>query len=197
MAKNKEIRAQFDRETITVYQAYSPTIGLVAAKNNRFVEPFSYNRMTWIKPSFLWMMERSNWGLKTGQEVILAIKVKRECFEKALLEAVLTSPSGSVYKSSDEWRELMKRARIHVQWDPERNIHGGKLEYRSLQIGISRHLIQAYNEEWITGIDDVTPLVKKIHALKREGQLAKAKSFLPKESVYPVAEELMARLGMD
>ncbi|WP_141653813.1 DUF4291 family protein, partial [Erwinia billingiae] len=26
--------------------------------------PFSMTRMTWIKPSFLWMMYRSGWGMK-------------------------------------------------------------------------------------------------------------------------------------
>lgn len=64
MADYFEIRADYNQHTITVYQAYNDAIADVAVRNGRFGAPFSFNRMTWIKPSFMWMMERSNWGLK-------------------------------------------------------------------------------------------------------------------------------------
>lgn len=51
--KHYEIRADYDRNTIVVYQAYCKEIGKPAAKNKRFSHPFSFTRMTWIKPSFL------------------------------------------------------------------------------------------------------------------------------------------------
>jgi hypothetical protein len=47
----REIRADYDDATITVYQAYSAAIALPAVRHNRFVPPFSRDRMTWIKPS--------------------------------------------------------------------------------------------------------------------------------------------------
>jgi hypothetical protein len=56
-----EIRADHDRTSIVVYQAYRPDIAQPAVKHGRFVPPFSRTRMTWIKPSFLWLMARSNW----------------------------------------------------------------------------------------------------------------------------------------
>ena len=84
MAKQYEIRADYDAQSIMVYQAYSAAIALPALKEQHFVTPFSFNRMTWIKPSFLWLMERSNWGQKSGQEYILAIKIKRSGWEEAL-----------------------------------------------------------------------------------------------------------------
>lgn len=65
-ASLKEIRADYDRDTIVVYQAYRPQIADAALAAGRFVPPFSFGRMTWIKPSFLWLMERSNWGQKSG-----------------------------------------------------------------------------------------------------------------------------------
>jgi len=40
--------------------------------------------MTWIKPSFLWMMYRSGWATKPGQEHILATQITRDGFEWAL-----------------------------------------------------------------------------------------------------------------
>ena len=64
MADYFEIRADYNQHTITIYQAYNDAIADVAVRDGRFGAPFSFNRMTWIKPSFMWMMERSNWGLK-------------------------------------------------------------------------------------------------------------------------------------
>jgi hypothetical protein len=50
------IRATYTSDTITVYQAYSAEIADPAVSAGRFVPPFRRDRMTWIKPSFLWMM---------------------------------------------------------------------------------------------------------------------------------------------
>jgi hypothetical protein len=36
-----------------------PAFAEAAVAAQRFVNPFSLSRMTWIKPSFLWMMHRS------------------------------------------------------------------------------------------------------------------------------------------
>jgi hypothetical protein len=49
--KTQEIRAKYTNDTITVYQAYNRQIALKAIENNKFEAPFSFNRMTWVKPS--------------------------------------------------------------------------------------------------------------------------------------------------
>jgi hypothetical protein len=48
--QGKHILAQYDDETIVVYQAYHPTIGRWAAENGKFVGApgFSSTRMTWV-----------------------------------------------------------------------------------------------------------------------------------------------------
>jgi len=195
--KQYEIRADYDRNTIVVYQAYNKFIAEKAIKDKRFSEPFSFNRMTWIKPSFLWMMERSGYGQKAGQEYILAVRIKRSSWEYALSQAVLTHPQKGVYQSGEEWKEQIDKATVNVQWDPERSIRGAKLDYRSIQVGISRHLIEEYNNDWIVDIQDYTPLAHQIYQLKIDGRHDKAKELLPKEKVYTVSEEIMRRLGMD
>jgi hypothetical protein len=75
--KQHEIRADYNATNIVVYQVYREQIASPALASERFVPPFSLNRMTWIKPSFLWMMGRSNWGRKAGQEYILAVRITR------------------------------------------------------------------------------------------------------------------------
>ncbi|WP_047246185.1 DUF4291 domain-containing protein [Maribacter thermophilus] len=192
----QEIRAAFDSETITVYQAYNKGIALPAIKNNKFEKPFSFNRMTWIKPSFLWLMERSNWGNKSNQDYILGIKIKRPYWDKALSMGVLTDPDKHVYSSGHEWEQKFKEAKVHIQWDPERTLKGGKLQERTIQVGISRFLIEAYNNEWISEIIDLTPLVKKINALRKAGKYKEAKRLLPIEKVYPLDDETEKRIGI-
>ena len=118
MTAAHQIRADYDRDTIVVYQAYSPAIADAALSAGRFVPPFSFHRMTWIKPSFLWLMHRSSWGRKSGQERVLAVRMTRAGWEKALSLAVLTSFEPSVFASPDKWAVQFGAARVHLQWDP-------------------------------------------------------------------------------
>jgi len=189
-----EIRGDFDAQTIVVYQAYSRQIALAALTAGRFVPPFSLGRMTWIKPSFLWLMERSNWGQKAGQEYILAIRITRQGWEEALSQAVLTTPEPSVYRTFDDWKEQFDRAVVHVQWDPERSLRGASLPYDSIQVGLSRHIIERYVNEWTMGIADYTPLVRKIHGLLKAGKAERAKKLLPPERVYPLDPAIGRRI---
>ncbi|HAJ8584653.1 DUF4291 domain-containing protein [Escherichia coli] len=196
MADYFEIRADYNQHTITVYQAYNDAIADVAVRDGRFGAPFSFNRMTWIKPSFMWMMERSNWGLKKDQQRILAIRIKRTFFDTLLEQAVLTTPEAYVYPHAGVWETLFAQANVYVQWDPERSINGKKLEHRSLQLGISRNLISQFNEDAIVAIDDLTPLVRKCHNLLINGKTTQAKSFLPPEKIYPVSATARKAWGM-
>lgn len=195
MASAHEVRADHDARTIVVYQGYSPAIAEPALKARRFEPPFSRGRMTWIKPSFLWLMERSNWGTKSGQERILAVRISREGWEEALAEAVLTSHVPGVYRDPDDWRAQFERARVHVQWDPERSLRGAKLEVGSIQVGISRHVIDRYVDVWTQDITDLTPLVRKIQGLLARGSEQAARRLLPPERPYPLPEAIARRLG--
>ena len=191
-----EIRADYNANTIVVYQAYSPAVALPALAAQRFVPPFSLARMTWIKPSFLWLMERSNWAQKSGQEHILAVRVRRSGWDEALSLGVLTSYNAAVHRSSEVWREQFERGLVHVQWDPERSIRGADLGYNSIQVGLSRHIIQKYVDDWVVEIKDLTPLAKNIHSLLKAGQADKARKLLPPERIYPVDADTMKQLGM-
>ncbi|WP_069472925.1 DUF4291 family protein [Candidatus Marithrix sp. Canyon 246] len=71
----RNILANHDDESIIVYQAYGPSIGNFAAQNGYFGGQFNFDRMTWIKTNFLWMMYRSEWGTKEGQEIVFPLSV--------------------------------------------------------------------------------------------------------------------------
>ena len=196
MAKYREIRACYHRENIVVYQAYSDAIADAALEAGHFVPPFSFHRMTWIKPSFLWLMARSGWGTKPNQTRILAVRISRSGWETLLDKGVLTAFEPRVHGSTEEWRSQFEAADVHVQWDPERSLHGKKLEHRSLQVGIGRTLITEYATNWIQEIADLTELTKKIRRLCRDGRYSQAKRLLPAEAVYPVDRPFATKLGM-
>jgi hypothetical protein len=193
MTELYEIRANYDQDKIVMYQAYSDSIAEPALKKQRFVAPFSFTRMTWIKPSFFWLMHRSNWGQKSNQERILAVHIKRSGWEKALSLGVLTSPENNVHGSGKKWEEAFNKAKVHVQWDTERSQKGAALTHFSIQVGLSRHIITEYVEDWLVKIEDMTPLVHKLNKLRKENNKNLAK-YLPSERVYPVSEELGAHL---
>ena len=58
-------------------------------------------RMTWIKPSFLWMMSRSGWATKPGQEHVLAVRMSRAGFENILGQGRLSANDPEVYPSRE------------------------------------------------------------------------------------------------
>jgi hypothetical protein len=190
----RRIRALHTPSTITVYQAYSPEIGLPAVREGRFPTAWKRDRMTWIKPSFLWMLYRCGWGAKAGQETVLAVEVTRDGFEWALRNACLSSYVRGVHPDRATWQRQLKHAPTRIQWDPERDLHLQALPYRSLQLGLSGEAVRRYADEWTVAISDVTPLAREIHTFVSSGDLDSAARLLPQERPYPAADELLGHL---
>ncbi|KOX34985.1 MULTISPECIES: DUF4291 domain-containing protein [unclassified Streptomyces] len=191
------IRALHTDRTVTVYQAYRPGIGLPAAREGRFPAVWKRDRMTWIKPSFLWMMYRSGWGAKEGQETVLAVEITREGFEWALRNACLSHYVRGFHPDRDAWKRELRRSPARVQWDPERDPRLDPLPYRSLQLGLTGEASRRYADEWTVSITDVTPLAHRVHALVRAGDTDGARALLPREEPYPEREGLLDRVRMD
>lgn len=165
------IMAQYNDEKIIVYQSYRPEIGNFAVQNQYFGGSFSLNRMTWIKPNFLWMMYRNGWATKVGQELVLAIHLKREAFERYLKQAVYSSYQSDLYASREDWQEQVKNSSIRLQWDPDHNPYGAKLERRAIQIGIRGKEVVNYAKDDILEIEDITPFVKEQYQFVLNKQL--------------------------
>ncbi len=188
----KEVFAQYDNQCIRVYQAYHPTIAQEAVRLQTFGEHFNINRMTWIKPSFLWMMYRSNWGTKKNQECILALDIYQTMFHELLKKAVLTSPdstNGDVLK----WRKAFKEATVYCQWDPDKNVNGNAINRAAIQIGLKGSSLKNFLDTGICRIEDITPQVRKWNEQRKNGKL---KNF-PTEKIYPITDnEIRSRLNM-
>ncbi|MET9467511.1 DUF4291 domain-containing protein [Streptomyces sp. NPDC006544] len=180
-----QIRASHTDATVTVYQAYAPRLGLPAARDGRFPPDWKRDRMTWVKPSFLWMMYRCGWATKADQETVLAVEITRTGFERALRDACLSHYAPAVHPDRAAWKTALRTAPARVQWDPERDLHLDPLPYRSLQLGLSGPFSRAYADEWTVSVRDVTPLAREIHGLLRGGEPKSARALLPLETPYP------------
>ncbi|MFI8308212.1 DUF4291 domain-containing protein [Streptomyces sp. NPDC085927] len=150
--------------------------------------------LTWIKPSFLWMMYRCGWGTKEGQETVLAVEITRDGFEWALEHACLSHYEHGLHADRAAWKRQLKRAPARVQWDPESDLHLQPPPHWSLQPGLAGEAARLYADEWIVSIVDITPLAHTIHAHVRDRDLDIAQQLLPHERPYPVNYEILAHL---
>ena len=178
----KEIRALYTDSTIRVYQAYNRYIAEEAVRIGTFGPLFYMDRMTWIKPSFLWMMYRCGWAQKENQEHVLAIDIKRSGFDKAVRSAVISSYSEDCGISKEEWQHLVKDSDVRIQWDPEKDVDGNNLPFRSIQLGLRGEAVKEYVNDWIVNITDITDLVKEMNSLRMARE--DISRMLPEERVY-------------
>ena len=195
--EGRHILAQFDAQSVVVYQAFRPAIGHNAAEHGHFSGPdFGYGRMSWIKPNFLWMMYRCGWATKENQEVVLAVRIRREGFDEILRQAVPSTYVGALYENESAWQESLRTSNVRLQWDPDHDPHGQKLSRRTIQLGLRGDVLRTYGGPWIISIEDISDFVRTQHAVLNEQDFAVLMT--PKEDVYPVEDpQVRKTLGMD
>lgn len=190
-AEGRHILAHYDAATVIVYQAYRPSIARYVLAQGAFGgEHFSYARMSWIKPNFLWMMYRSGWGTKEGQEMTLGIRLSRQFFERILVEAVASSFGQSGYATEDEWKAAVARSEVRLQWDPDHGPRGNPLARRAIQLGLRGSMLEAFGKRELLEVIDFTAFV----AEQRAALLSAGPSQLrtPVEHVYHPADPAVA-----
>lgn len=183
----RQILASFDADAIVVYQAYRPEIARWAVEKQRFGGPFSFSRMSWIKPNFLWMMFRCGWATKKDQEHVLAVRLRRAFFDRLLAQAVPSSFVPQLHADHDAWQADVARSDVRLQWDPDHDPTGQKLDRRAIQLGLRGDALAEYGQP--LAMEDITPLVHELHGHQP--------LYTPLERVYPVDHpETRRRLGL-
>lgn len=171
LAETPSWRGEWDEEGAYVYQAYKKEISEWALKHQRLGGPeWKPNRMTWIKPSFAWMLYRSGYGTKKSQEFVLKIKLSHESIAHLLThcQCVDTNKETGIKKQTHEGS-----GNGRVQWDPERdlfspddraaNVPRKMLRTRAIQIGLAGSIKDFYVNN-ILSIEDVTELAHKVRS---------------------------------
>ncbi|VTR91294.1 Uncharacterized protein OS=Planctomyces limnophilus (strain ATCC 43296 / DSM 3776 / IFAM 1008 / 290) GN=Plim_1570 PE=4 SV=1: DUF4291 [Gemmata massiliana] len=178
----RHILAQYDDESIIVYQAYNPTVGRYASAHGHFGAGFSFSRMSWVKPNFLWMMYRCGWGTKENQEVTLALRLRRAFFDSLLESAVPSTWDREQFATSEDWSHAVGRSSVRLQWDPDHHPSGAKLDRRAIQLGLRGPVLRAFATTELLEVIDLTEFVaEQCEVLSSRGTSG---IFIPRERVY-------------
>ncbi|MEO0359190.1 MAG: DUF4291 family protein, partial [Pseudomonadota bacterium] len=126
------------------------------------VPGFLKTRMTWIKPSFLWIMYRCGWGDKdAGQSTVLRITMTRAGFMALLDRAALSSFYPETGQTHEGWKAGLARRPNRIQWDPDRDMDFAPLNRRAIQVGIAAECLEIYFDA-IRQIEDITPMCQQV-----------------------------------
>lgn len=188
---------EITHEYVVVYQAYNKRIADYAVENQKFGgSDFSYSRMSWIKPNFLWMMYRCGWAEKENQERVIAIWIKKETFEEILQNATFTSFQSDYFETESDWRKTLEHRKTRLQWDPDHNYLGEKIERRAIQLGLKDEILEKFGKEQIECIMDITDFVKEQQAHIDNNHLEKL--LIPRERVIEIVDvELRKNIGVE
>jgi hypothetical protein len=178
----QHIIGQVQDEQIVVYQAFNPKIAEYAVKHRKFGgSHYSFERMSWIKPNFLWMMYRAGWAMKEHQEHILAIWLPLERFAEIYNSAVHSTFKPRIYETEENWKRLLRSSNVRLQWDPDHHPGGNKIERRAVQLGLRGEVLRKFGMEWITQIENITDFVKTEYQKVRDKMLDRL--LVPKEDI--------------
>ena len=182
--------------SIIVYQAYKNSIADYAVANQQLGGPdYNYDRMSWIKPNFLWMMYRCGWAEKEDQERVLALWISKTDFEKILLNAVFSTFKANFYDSAEQWENELKLKDVRLQWDPDHDPFGRKVERRAIQLGLKRKTLENFGKQQIQRIEDITMFIKQQKQHLNTNQSDKL--LVPVETVFnPLNIELKKKIGL-
>ena len=162
--QGKQIIANKESENIIVYQAFNSQIANYALANQQFGgSAYSFNRMSWIKPGFLWMMHRAGWAAKVNQERILAITLPLVHFKTILKQATISSFDKELFSDEAAWKKELNNTEVRLQWDPDHDSFGNKQERKAIQIGMKGSLLKIFCTEWTSKIEDITAFAKEQH----------------------------------
>lgn len=182
----QQIIGCIEGENIIVYQAFNKQIASYAAANQQFGGPaYSFNRMSWIKPGFLWMMHRAGWATKEQQEHILAITLPLVHFKTILRQATISSYKQELFANEETWKEELSKTEVRLQWDPDHDPYGNKQERKAIQLGMKGEVLKKFCTEWIVKIEDITDFVHTAH------QKVLDKNLTDLDVPYEVIVELM------
>jgi hypothetical protein len=137
------------------------------------------------------MMYRSGWGTKEGQEVTLAVWLRRAAFEEILRQAVPSTFAPEAYPSHDDWQAAVASSTVRLQWDPDHDPNGYPLARRAIQLGLRGDALARYADEWLLRVEDISPLVARQREVVHSGDLDML--LTPRETVYPIADPTLGQ----
>lgn len=115
-----------------------------------------------------------------------------DAFKNYLKNAVYSSYNEKLEISREEWQNQVKESSVRLQWDPDHDPFGNKLERRAIQIGLRNDFIKTFAKEDLLLIEDISDFVKEQHQFVLNDDLDNL--VLPEEKPMLFDDEDLIRL---
>jgi hypothetical protein len=130
-------------------------------------------------------------GQAEGQEVVLAVRLRRTFFDTILAQAVPSTLDPAAFGSRDEWTAAVANSNVRLQWDPDHLPTGEKCERRTIRLGLRGAALESYGKRDIVQIIDMSSFVAEQRA--NVGDWRSGKLLTPVEDVYVPANPNSSR----
>lgn len=128
--------------------------------------------------------------------MVLAVRLKRSGFDSLLAQAVHSTYKEEVYHSEEAWKKAVELSDVRLQWDPDHDPAGAKVERRAIQLGMRGEALARYGRECIIEIEDISDFMREQYQYVQTQDYSQLTT--PRERVYPVTDVAVARhLGVD
>lgn len=114
-----------------------------------------------------------------------------DAFKRYLENAVYSSYNDILEISQEEWQDQIKESSVRLQWDPDHDPFGRKLERRAIQIGLRNEFTRSFAKEDIILIEDISDFVKEQHQFVLNDDLENL--ILPEEKLLLFNDENLNR----
>jgi hypothetical protein len=126
----------------------------------------------------------------------LGLRIGRSFFEHVLGSSVRSSHGSGATETRAEWQARLASSDVRLQWDPDHDPRGNKLERRAIQLGLRGDTLKAYGKTELREVVDMTPFIveQRPYITRDKWELLRT----PTESVYvPADPRVGPAVGLD
>ena len=192
--QGRHILAQYDENTVIVYQAYPPAIAEFALQHGYFGGPFQLFPHELDQTKLPLDDVSLRVGHKTRTREALAVRLKRSFFEALLSRAVESTFSADRHSTRSDWEHAVAGSSVRLQWDPDHDPAGRPLPRRALQLGLRDSDLHAFGKTELVEIIDATEFVA--NQRRNAVQERWAQLLTPREVVYLPDLDMRRRLAL-
>ena len=77
--------------------------------------------------------------------------------EEILKQAVHSNFEEDLYETQENWKSQLSNSEVRLQWDPDHDPYGNKHTRKAIQLGLKGKILKNFAQDWIVGIEDITP----------------------------------------
>lgn len=108
----------------------------------------------------------------------------------------MSSFNNKYYDNTEAWKSELNSKGVRLQWDPDHDPYGNKVERRAIQLGLKGQILEEFGKRYIKRIEDITGFVVQQKHLLDAGKIDKL--LVPVETIFKPSDKLLNnRIGID